>query len=82
VVLESDPDETSSLWQDPERDCSPCAAPLRPSLVVKKFAEYEDGRNGNTSCNSQYIYGGAESEYIRTRKDERARARTEKCVER
>jgi hypothetical protein len=28
------------------------------------------------------VCGGAESEYIRTRKDERARARTEKCVER
>lgn len=82
MVFESDPDEATGLRQDPQQECGPCLGSLGPPLAIQKFAEYDDGRNGDGGCTSQYVVAGAESEYIRMRKDERARARTEKCSER
>jgi len=82
VVLESDPDETTGLWQDPQRECNPCLGPLGPPLAVQKFAEYDNRRNGDGGCTSQHVVSGSQDPYLRRRKDERARARTEKCSER
>jgi hypothetical protein len=86
VVDDSHPDETGGLQWDPDHYPGPGAAALGTPFGVEELAE-DDHRGDcdrcyvkvSISCLGQLLEG---IDYSRTRSDDKARARTEKCSER
>jgi hypothetical protein len=82
----SDPDETGGLERDPDHYAGPGTAAGGTPFGVEELAEDDYGGDCDRCCGcvsdccAGGLFGGFD--YLRTRSDDRARARTEKCNER